>query len=428
MDHEPLQALLHHQVHDLGIAARRPEGARAEGLGLPTREQGRSVDAGEKPNLNRDGPDLIESPPIHPLPPVEDRLTDELPVHVVEELGDEGSDHGLLLLRVPGGHRCRGLGGQRLRHPLPRELGGSSPQLGQAGPHEVPHLAAHVQDLGGGHRRRPLGDRVLGNELLLERDQFPDDLVGGLDRLHHPLVRDLPQVAFHHRHCGPGPSNDDVHPPSLANIIGRVDDDPLLVHPQPHRGHRPGKRGGGDHERRRSAEEPHHVRWRIPLRREDGGHNVNLLPVSIGEQGADRAVDEARREHGVVGGPPLPLEEPAGDLPPRVEPLLEIHPEREVIELLGRRLADHRHEDLRVAPRREDRGIGLPGNGPALQPERLSPKHHLYLWHARHTPRMLSSWMSCAYRRGSVRRRYWSSRRRCPTILCNPRREWKSLR
>jgi hypothetical protein len=51
----------------------------------------------------------------------------------------------------------------------------------------------------------------------------------------------------------------------------------------------------------------------------------------LGEEGADRPVNQACRQDGLFSGPAFPAEETAGDLPGRVQPLFVIHGEGEEV-------------------------------------------------------------------------------------------------
>ncbi len=60
-------------------------------------------------------------------------------------------------------------------------------------------------------------------------------------------------------------------------------------------------------------------------------HELGLIAPALGEQRADRAVDQARGERRLLPRAALALEERAGDLPGGVHPLLDIDGEREKV-------------------------------------------------------------------------------------------------
>ena len=64
---------------------------------------------------------------------------------------------------------------------------------------------------------------------------------------------------------------------------------------------------------------------------EDGPDDVDLVAEALGEGRAQRPVDEAAGEDGLVRGLALPPEERAGDLPGGVGPLLDVHGQREEV-------------------------------------------------------------------------------------------------
>jgi hypothetical protein len=58
---------------------------------------------------------------------------------------------------------------------------------------------------------------------------------------------------------------------------------------------------------------------------------LHLVAVALRPERPDRAVDHARGQDRALGGPPLALEETAGDLPGSVHPLFHVEGEREEV-------------------------------------------------------------------------------------------------
>ena len=85
MEHEPLLGILAEGVQPLGVLD-RAQGDRGQALGLAPGEEGRAVGPGERADLDRDGPDLVEPPSVGPLSLVEDEVADELLLEGVEDL------------------------------------------------------------------------------------------------------------------------------------------------------------------------------------------------------------------------------------------------------------------------------------------------------------------------------------------------------
>ena len=63
----------------------------------------------------------------------------------------------------------------------------------------------------------------------------------------------------------------------------------------------------------------------------DGADDVHLVAETVGEGGAQRAVDEPAGQDGLVRALALPAEERAGDLPGRVGALLDVDGQREEV-------------------------------------------------------------------------------------------------
>src|SRR5438128_9139144 len=106
---------------------------------------------------------------------------------------------------------------------------------------------------------------------------------------------------------------------------------------------------------------------------------------TLGEQGPDRAVDEAAGESLLLGGAALALEEAARDAPGGREFFLVVHGQREEIlprldVLRGRDGA----KDDGLAEGREHRAVGLAGNAARFESERLAAPLDFNFLHVEH--------------------------------------------
>lgn len=69
----------------------------------------------------------------------------------------------------------------------------------------------------------------------------------------------------------------------------------------------------------------------VPVHAHDGGGDHHVVAEVIGEQGADRPVDDAAGQHGGQRGLALPAHEGAGDAAHGVQLLLKVHAQGEEV-------------------------------------------------------------------------------------------------
>jgi hypothetical protein len=78
----------------------------------------------------------------------------------------------------------------------------------------------------------------------------------------------------------------------------------------------------------------------LGMQRHDRLDDLDLVAQALHKRGAQRPVDEAAGQDGVLGRAALAPEEGAGDAAGRIHPLFDVHREREEVEpflgLLGR--------------------------------------------------------------------------------------------
>ena len=119
---------------------------------------------------------------------------------------------------------------------------------------------------------------------------------------------------------------------SLQVAVGRVDDELAVDPTHAHRADRAEERDLADRQRRRRRDRAEHVGVVLLVGREDRDDELDVVLVAIGEERADRAVGQTRRQDGRFRRPRLALDEAARDLARGVHPLLEVDREREEIE------------------------------------------------------------------------------------------------
>ena len=120
------------------------------------------------------------------------------------------------------------------------------------------------------------------------------------------------------------------------------------------------ERDARQRERGGSAEHRGDVRVDVRIERHDRGDHLHFVEEALGEQRADRAVDQARGERLLLRRPAFALEEAAGDAAGRVGLLDVVDRQREeVLVRVGVLAADGGDEDHGVAHGDEDRAVGL---------------------------------------------------------------------
>src|SRR3546814_8379641 len=102
------------------------------------------------------------------------------------------------------------------------------------------------------------------------------------------------------------------------------------------------ERNARDGERGRRADHGDDVRIVLEVMRQHGGDDLGLVAEAVGEQRADRAVDQTRGQRLLLARPAFTLEEAAGDLAGRERLFLVVHGQREKIDAGLRRSEERR--------------------------------------------------------------------------------------
>ncbi len=183
-------------------------------------------------------------------------------------------------------------------------------------------------------------------------------LVGGLG-LDHEDVHAAPLV--------PSPRDHHVEGGEVEVLVRRVDA-PAAVHQgHPDGSHRAVEGEARQHGRGAGAVDARDVVGVGLVGGEDRGHDVDLLAEVVVEGGTHRAVDEARRQGRLLARPALAAEEPAGDLPGRVHPLLDVDGQGEEVDALSGRAGGAGDQDLRLTDRDDGRAVRQLRQLPGLQ-------------------------------------------------------------
>ena len=131
-----------------------------------------------------------------------------------------------------------------------------------------------------------------------------------------------------------GAGDDEVEVGVLERVLLlRVDDEVAVDLADPHRrdGHR--ERDVGDHQRGGRAVHREDVERVDVIDAQRQRDELRLTAPALGEQRAQGAVDHARDERALLGAAALALEERAGDLARGVHALLDVHRQREEVDI-----------------------------------------------------------------------------------------------
>jgi len=152
------------------------------------------------------------------------------------------------------------------------------------------------------------------------------------DRLRHDVLRQELRSSLDHHDRVARAGDDEVELRALEVAVGRVDDELAVDPADADRADRAEERDLADRQRRGRGDGPDDVRVVLLIRREDRDDQLDVVLVAVGEQRADRAVGQTRRQDRRLGRPRLALDEPARDLARGVHPLLEVDCVREEVE------------------------------------------------------------------------------------------------
>ena len=207
-----------------------------------------------------------------------------------------------------------------------------------------------------------LGLRLAGllAQLVLGGDELLDRAVRDVERVEDLGLGHLAGAALDHQDRLFGAGDDEVHLGLLHRLLARVDDEVALDLADPDRADGLRERDVGDHQGGGGAVHREDVVRRVVVDRQRHVHQLGLTTPALGEERAQRAVDHAGDERALLAGTALALEEAAGDLARGVHPLLDIHRQREEVDVaqIARRGGG---QDARVAGGDDDGAGGLLG-------------------------------------------------------------------
>ena len=194
--------------------------------------------------------------------------------------------------------------------------------------------------------------------------------MAGHHGLQHRVLGKLLGLQFDHQHRVGRAGDDEIEHRILHLLERRVDDDLVLdiadagAADRAHEGHAGKRQRGGGRDHRENVGIGLHV---MAQHRDD---DLRLAAEIVGKQRADRAIDQARGERLLVGEPPLPLQEAAGDAPGRERLLLVVNRQREeILPRFGRPGGDDGRQHGGFAPSGEHGAVGLAGDAAGFEHE-----------------------------------------------------------
>ncbi len=201
--------------------------------------------------------------------------------------------------------------------------------------------------------------------------------------LHHDSLGDLLCAGLDHDDGVPGAGDHEVELGLVLHLSeGGVDHELVLDAPHAHGPDRAEEGDLAETQGRRGAQSGEHVVVVLEVDGQHGGHHVDLVHISLGEQRPDGPVDLARGEGGLVAGPRLALDEAAGDLAGGVVPLLDVDREgEEILPLASYGAPCGADEHHRVAAAHEYCSAGLLGQTAGLEGDLLAPDLYFYCSH-----------------------------------------------
>ena len=184
--------------------------------------------------------------------------------------------------------------------------------------------------------------------LLLQLDlrgaQLLDRGMRDVQRVEDLGLGHLVGAALDHQHGLVGTSDDEIHVGGEELLLGRVDDEVAVDLADAHGADGRRVRNVGDHQRGGRAVHRQDVVRVDLVHGEREVDQLRLTPPALREERTQRAVDHAGDQRRLLAGAALALEERAGDLARGVHALLDIHRQREevdVAEISGGRRGQH---------------------------------------------------------------------------------------
>ena len=340
------------QAHLLARGAERDD---AERLRLAAREQRGAVRARQRLDVDRDLADLTLGAAVRALLLDGDALADDPLLERVERQLRGLAGLGVVVGVGGAGVLLQHLGldglGRLLALQLVRDRGRLVQLLAVRLLDLLDQVVVGLRDLD-----LQLGLAGLLLQLDLRGAQLLDRGMRDVQRVEDLGLGHLVGAALDHQHGLVGTSDHEVHVGGEQLLLGRVDDEVAvdLADADGADGRR--VRNVGDHQRGGRAVHRQDVVRVDLVHGEREVDQLRLTPPALGEERTKRAVDHAGDQRRLLAGAALALEERAGDLARGVHALLDIHRQREEVDVTEISCSGRRQHD-RVA-RRDRHGPG----------------------------------------------------------------------
>src|SRR5215210_4461452 len=203
-------------------------------------------------------------------------------------------------------------------------------------------------------------------ELAHRAAELLDLRVGDVQRVEDLGLGDLVRPRLDHQDGLLGARDHEVEVGREQRLLVRVDDEVALDLADPHGADRHRERDVGDHQGGGGAVHGQDVVGHDVVDRERDGDELRLAVPALGEERAQGAVDHAGDQGPLLAGAALALEERAGDLARGVHALLDVHSQREEVDVTrvaGGRGAQHH----RLTGAHDDGSGGLLGQAARLE-------------------------------------------------------------
>ena len=328
------------------LVVHRAEGCNREHLRLAAGKQAAAVYAVDEADLCCQRADLVEASAVHALAVFEQPAADNLLLHLVDQLAHDGGDVGVLLGEVLD-DRVLDRHHARVAHVFVVGVERGHEVLLAEGEDLVKHI---VIQLAGGVGELRLAD--LGNDAIDKAEQALDLLMREHDGVVHVVVRDFLCARLDHDDLLHRGGNGQLQRALVALRLGGVDDRLAVHHTDEDAADRAVPRNIRDGERDGCADHAGDLMRAVGIDCHDGQRDGHVVAQILREQGADRAVDDARGQNGLFAGTALTAQEAAGDLARRVHSLLKIDGEGQEVDAVAglfRRGGAGQHDGLAVA-------------------------------------------------------------------------------
>ena len=199
-----------------------------------------------------------------------------------------------------------------------------------------------------------------GSDLLLQRDDGLDLLMSEQNRLEHGFFGNLVRARFDHHHGVLRAGDGQVQVALFALLVVRVKDELAVHKTHLRRADRAAEGDIGNHQSGACADHGRNFRRQVRIHGKHGGHYLHVVAHALGEERAQRTVDQAGSQRGLLRGTAFALDEAAGDLAHGVQLLFKIAAEREEVNAITGLVA-HRgaNEHGGVAIANKHRAAGL---------------------------------------------------------------------